>query len=371
MQKLSGMFLLTVLLSGSFSSSFAFAQVGPVAEDDFYSVNEDSLLTVQPLGVLLNDTNTNSNTFTSILQANVVFGNLTLNSDGSFSYQPDPNFDSIDSFTYAANNGTHNSNNATVTISVTPVNDTPISEDDLAETKQNIPVLIDVLGNDSDIEGDSLSILLQIDPSTTNGTAVIQDDKVLFTPNFDFLGDTSFSYMVSDGQNTSDSATVNVTVTPSDGTVLDRILNQIQSIFAKILNLESEVTQLREENSALAMRIMELESIVGNDDNDDDSNEKITVCHKDKRTISISENAVSAHLNHGDELGACIDNNDDKDDEITDKKAIEGKIKALKNDFKAQEKELKNDFKAQEKELKKQLKELKKDKKSSEDDDED
>ena len=174
--------------------------------------------------------------------------------------------------------------------------------------------------------------------------------------------------MVSDGQNTSDSATVTVTVTPSDGTVLDQILNQIQSIIDKILNLENEVTQLREENSALAMRITELESVIGTDDDDDDNNKKVTVCHKDKRTISISENAVSAHLNHGDELGACIDDNHD---EITDKKTIEKKIKALKNDFKTQEKDLKNDFKAKEKELKQQLKELKKDKKSSEDDDED
>ena len=81
MRKLSGLFLFAVLISGMFSSSFAFAQVGPIAEDDFYSVDEDSLLTVNPIGVLLNDTNTQSDTFLSIIKTDVGFGILTLNSD--------------------------------------------------------------------------------------------------------------------------------------------------------------------------------------------------------------------------------------------------------------------------------------------------
>lgn len=466
MQKLSGLFLLTVLLSGAFSSSFAFAQVGPFAENDLYSVNEDSILTVDPLGVLLNDVNTNSDTFVAILQTHVGFGTLSLNSDGSFTYQPNPNFDSTDSFTYVANDGTNNSNKATVTISVNPINDTPIAEDDidstledttvttaviandsdadgdnlqisefdvtstnggslalddngtpddatddritytpllnfvgsdtysytitdgtvqntatvtiavnavndspmaqedLAETLQNIPVLIDVLENDSDIEEDSLSIFLQVDPSETKGSAEIQDSKILFTPNTDFVGETTFSYMVYDGQSTSNSATVTITVNtaenPDDETVLDQILDQIQSIFDKILHIEEEITQLREANSALAMRITELESIVengksnhDNDDDEDNDEDKVKICHKGKKRISISENAISAHLKHGDVLGICNDD-DNENDENT--KSIENKISALKKDFKAQEKELK------------QLKELKKDKKSSDDD---
>ncbi|PIY88960.1 MAG: hypothetical protein COY74_07070, partial [Nitrosopumilales archaeon CG_4_10_14_0_8_um_filter_34_8] len=115
MQKLSGLFLFAVLISGAFSSSLAFAQIGPIAEDDFYSVNEDSILTVAPMGVLLNDTSIDSDIF-AIIQTNVGFGTLTLNLDGSFTYQPNQNFDFIDSFTYIATNGTHSSNNATVTL---------------------------------------------------------------------------------------------------------------------------------------------------------------------------------------------------------------------------------------------------------------
>ena len=53
MQKLSGLFLFAVLITGAFTASFAFAQVELTAEDDFYSVDEDSLLTINLPGVLL------------------------------------------------------------------------------------------------------------------------------------------------------------------------------------------------------------------------------------------------------------------------------------------------------------------------------
>jgi len=468
MQKLSGLFLFVILISGVFSSSSAFAQVGPIAVNDFYSLDEDSLLTVNPIGILQNDTNTQSSTtFSAIIQTSTGFGTLTLNSDGSFTYQPNLNFDSTDSFTYVANNGTHNSNEATVTLTVNPINDTPIAsddsyttsedsslviaapgildndsdvdgdsllaiiddttndgtlvlnsdgsftytpntnfvgtdsftyhvhdgtldsniatvdiivssendapvaQDDQIDTQQNVPIRIDVLENDSDTEDDSLNIILTVDPSQTKGTVELEDSKVLFTPNLDFIGETTFSYVVSDGDKTSNSAQVTVNVTavdnPNDDSILDQILEQIQSLFDKILNLEDEITLLKEENSALAMRITELESIVENGiptNDDDDDNEKILVCHKGKNTISISENGLSGHLKHGDSEGKCSDNH-----EISSEKEIKNQIKALKKDFKTQEKALKSDFKAQEKDLKKQLKELKKDKKHHNDDD--
>ncbi|MEK0339812.1 MAG: Ig-like domain-containing protein [Nitrosopumilus sp.] len=459
MQKLSGLFLFAVLITGAFSSSFAFSQVGPLAEDDFYSLDEDSLLTVNPLGVLLNDTNTQSDTFSAIIFTDVGFGTLILNSDGSFTYQPNQDFDSTDSFSYVANNGTQNSNEATVTLSVNPINDAPtasddsytisedstlvivapgvidndsdvdedslsslidtstnngilvlnsdgsftytpnanfvgsdsftyhvndgtldsnivtvditvssendapVAQDDQAETQQNVPVLIDVLENDFDVEDDSLNVLLIVDPLQTKGTVELDDAKVLFTPNLDFVGDTTFSYVVSDGDKTSNLAQVTVTVTvvdDPDDSIFDQILEQIQSLLDKILNIESEITLLKDENSALAMRITELESIVANGlttNDDDDDNEKILVCHKNKKTISISENGLSGHLKHGDSIGECTYN----DDEISSEKEIKNQIKELKKDFKAQEKALKNDFKAQEKDLEKQLEELKKD----------
>ncbi len=130
MQKLSGLFLFAVLISGAFSSNLAFAQIGPIAEDDFYSVDEDSLLTVNPIGILLNDTNTQSDTFLAIIHTDVGFGMLTLNPDGSFTYDPDTNFAGDDSFTYKANDGNLDSNIATVNIFVNPINDAPVASGD-------------------------------------------------------------------------------------------------------------------------------------------------------------------------------------------------------------------------------------------------
>lgn len=339
MQKLSGLFLFAVLISGAFSSSFAFAQVGPLAEDDFYSLDEDSLLTVNPIGVLLNDTNTQSDTFLAIILTDVGFGTLTLNSDGSLTYQPNQDFDSTDSFTYVANNGTHNSNEATVTLSVNPINDAPVAQDDQAETQQNVPIRIDVLENDFDVEDDSLNILLVVDPTETKGFVELDNSEVLFTPIADFVGDTTFSYVASDGDKTSNSVQVTVTVTavdeePNDDSILDQILEQIELFLNIVLNLEDEITQLQEENSALAMRITELESIVAN---------------------GVPTND---------------DGNDENDDtEVSSKKEIKNQIKVLKKDYKSQAKILKNDFKSQEKDLKNQLKDLKKDKKHHDDDD--
>ena len=438
MQKLSGLFLFAVLISGIFSSGFAFAQVGPTAIDDFYSVDEDTLLTVNPIGVLQNDTNTQSSTtFSAIIQTSTGFGTLTLNSDGSFTYQPDLNFASTDSFTYVANNGIHNSNEATVTLIVNPINDAPtasddsfttsedsvlviaapgvldndsdvdgdsllavldtstndgtlafnsdgsftytpnsnfvgtdsftyhtndglldsnlvtvaitvssendapVAQDDQIDTQQNVPIRIDVLENDSDTEDDSLNIILTVDPSQTKGTVELENSKVLFTPNLDFVGETSFSYVVSDGDKTSNSALVTVNVIlvddSNDDSILDQILEQVQSLFDKILNLEDKVTQLKEDNSALALRVTELESIVANG-----------IPHHD-------------------------DDNNDHDDDHNDfsKKELKNQIKALKKEFKSQEKDLKKEFKAKEKELKKQLKDLKKDKKHHDDDEDD
>lgn len=318
MQKLSGLFLFAVLISGAFSSSFAFAQIGPIAENDFYSINEDSILTINSAGVLLNDTNTGSDIF-AIIQTNVGFGILTLNLDGSFTYQPNQNFDSIDSFTYAITNGTHNSNNATVTLFVNSINDAPIAQNDTASTPEDTPVTIPVLNNDSDVDGD----LLTVNSVTqgTNGTITTNGTTVIYTPNLNFNGTDSFTYTISDGVNTRNSAMITVIVTSVD-----------------------------------------------DEHNEEHDNDKVNICHKDKKTISVSENAIPAHLKHGDVLGVCSNEHDDdhdgkhngkhddEHDELTDKKAIKNQIKTLKKDFKAQEKELKN-----------QLKDLKKDKKHDDD----
>ncbi len=411
MQKLSGLFLFAVLISGAFSSSLAFAQIGPIAEDDFYSVNEDSILTVTPTGVLLNDTSIDSDIF-AIIQTNVGFGTLTLNLDGSFTYQPNQNFDFIDSFTYVATNGTHNSNNATVTLFVNPINDSPIAQNDTASTPEDTPVIIPVLNNDSDVDSDSLTV--NSVTQGTNGIITTNGTIVTYTPNLNFNGIDSFTYTISDGI-LADIATVSVTVglvndspiaqndtasTPEDTPITIQVLNNDSDVDGDSLIIHS-ITQgangtvttnsttitytphlnftgtnsftytvsdgVNVSNSAtvtVTVTSVDDEHDDENDDgHDDEHDDKVNICHKDKKTISVSKNAIPAHLMHGDVLGVCSNEHDDDHDddhEINDKKAIKNQIKALKKDFKAKEKELKD-----------QLKDLKKDKKSKDKDHDD
>ena len=308
MQKLSGIFLLAVLFSGVLFSSFAFAQEGIIAEDDFYTVDEDSLLIVGPIGVLHNDTDTSDSPLNAILLSDVNFGTLTLHQNGNFTYLPNENSVDTDSFSYVANNGTHNSNDATVIIFVNPINDAPVAQNDFVQTQQNLPITIDVLENDSDLDNDLLDIFLEIDPSETRGFVEIQESKVLFTPLAGFVGNATFSYVVSDGEKTSNSATVTISVIeteePNDS-LFEQIFEQIQLIFDKVTVLEDEITQLKEENALLEERITALEAL--HNDETSGHNEKVTLCHKGKNTITISTNAVSAHLNHGDTRGKCTD----------------------------------------------------------------
>ena len=308
MQKLSGIFLLTVLFSGALFTSFAFAQEGPIAEDDFYTVDEDSLLIVDPIGVLQNDTNTTDNPLNAVLLNDVNFGTLTLHQNGNFTYLPNENSVATDSFSYVANNGTHNSNDATVIILVNPINDAPVAQNDFVETQQNVPVSIDVLENDYDVDNDSLNIFLEIDPSETRGFIEIQESQVLFTPLAGFVGNTTFSYVASDGEKTSNSANVTISVIEveeQNESLFEQIFEQIQLIFDKVTVLEDEITQLKEENALLEERISALEAL--HNDETSGHNEKVTICHKGKNTITISENALTAHLNHGDTRGKCSD----------------------------------------------------------------
>lgn len=97
----------------------------PVADNDNYSTNEDTILNEPAPGVLDNDSDVEGDALTAVLDTTTGNGSLTLNSDGSFAYTPNTNYCGQDSFTYHAYDGAADSNVATVTIDVTCVNDPP------------------------------------------------------------------------------------------------------------------------------------------------------------------------------------------------------------------------------------------------------
>jgi len=193
----------------------------PTAVSDAYATDEETLLDIAAPGVLVNDSDPEGDPLTAVLSTSVSNGELNLSSDGSFTYTPNQNFDGVDSFTYRATDGPTTSNAATVTITVNPVNDAPVAQDDSENTFENTLVVIDVLANDSDVDGDALNI--QSFTQGSNGSVVDNGDKTLsYTPNADFTGADSFTYQIDDGSELNDTATVNVTVNPIiDGHVGD------------------------------------------------------------------------------------------------------------------------------------------------------
>ena len=90
----------------------------PIAADDAYGTVEGVQLIISAPGILANDSDANGQSLQSILVSNPDNGSLTLSADGSFIYAPSANFVGTDFFTYAANDGTMESNIATVFIKV-------------------------------------------------------------------------------------------------------------------------------------------------------------------------------------------------------------------------------------------------------------
>jgi VCBS repeat-containing protein len=165
-------------------------------------------------GVLANDTDADLDPLSASLLDGPSDGSVSLNADGSFTYTPDPDFYGADSFTYKASDGSLDSCVATVAITVNGVNDPPVASDDSATTQEGTPVVVDVLANDTDPDGDPLTVAIADPP--LSGTAVVNaDNTVTYTPFTGFTGIDSFTYVANDGLADSNVAAVAVTVNPS------------------------------------------------------------------------------------------------------------------------------------------------------------
>ena len=195
----------------------------PVALDDpSYSTDEDVPLSVDALGgVLANDSDVDGDPLTASPVSGPSSGNLTLGADGSFTYTPAPNYNGEASFTYVANDGLVASAPATVTITVSEVNDAPVAVDDAVSVEQNGSVTFDPVSNstappvegvqvDFDVENNPLAIGELGIPS--HGQATRDGNLVTYTPDQNYVGPDSFTYEISDDQGGSDQGTIQVSV---------------------------------------------------------------------------------------------------------------------------------------------------------------
>jgi VCBS repeat-containing protein len=192
------------------------ANDAPVAVNDSYSTNEDTTLNVAAPGVLTNDTDVEGDTLTAVVDSSPSHGTLTLNSDGSFSYTPAANYNGADSFTYHANDGAADSNIATVSLTINPVNDAPaFTSTPVTAAAEGVAYAYAVTTTDPDlVYGDRLTITAPVKPAWLtltdhgNGTASLGG-----TPSNADVGDHAVTLQVRDTAGATDSQSFTITVT--------------------------------------------------------------------------------------------------------------------------------------------------------------
>lgn len=180
----------------------------PVALDQ--SVTTDINTSVS-ITLVATDPDGNSLTFSIVSPPShgVVFG-----TGPNLVYTPAANYEGSDIFTFKASDGKLDSNVAIVSIIVEAGNNAPIANNDEATTDENTPIVIDILANDIDPDGEILSLSVSTIPA--NGTVTINPDStVTYSPNVGFSGTDSFTYVISDGSGGTSTAIVTIEVLPT------------------------------------------------------------------------------------------------------------------------------------------------------------
>ena len=191
------------------------ANDAPQATDDAVSVDEDDSVTIS---VLDNDSDIDGDILSVISVGAAANGAAILNADGTITYSPTADFNGTDSFTYSISDGNGGTSSATVTVTVNPVADNPSAEDDAVTTAIDTPIMIDVLANDPNPDGVSLSVT-GISGAANGSVVVNADNTVSYSGNAGYTGLDSFTYDITDGNGFTDSATVYVFVgTAIEGT---------------------------------------------------------------------------------------------------------------------------------------------------------
>jgi large repetitive protein len=188
----------------------------PVANNQSVTTPEDT-----PVGIVLTATDVD---LADVLVYSIVtppqHGVLT-GTLPNLTYTPDPNYFGSDSFTFKVNDGTVDSNIATVSITVTPVNDDPIAHDQNLTTPEDTQLLITLTGFDPDGQ----AVTFEIISLPSNGTLSGNAPNVTYTPGLNYNGFDSFTFRVNDGTTNSGIATITIDVTPVNDKPIANNLN--------------------------------------------------------------------------------------------------------------------------------------------------
>ncbi|MFW1445492.1 tandem-95 repeat protein, partial [Vibrio parahaemolyticus] len=226
-----------LVVSGSANLDILPINDAPNAENDVITTEEDTAVTID---VLVNDSDVEGDAL-SIQSASVPSEQGSVDIvDGKLVFTPAENFNGEATITYIVTDGDL-TDEAKVTVTVTPVNDSPVAVDDTTSIQEDTAVTIDVLPNDSDVDGDKLSIQSASVPEA-QGKVEIVEGKLVFTPAENFNGDAEITYTVTDGQLT-DEAKVTVTVNPVNDAPIIKV-EAVESITEDAVNTDTVVATL-------------------------------------------------------------------------------------------------------------------------------
>jgi hypothetical protein len=182
----------------------------PTLSERGLSTEEDRPLEIN---LLANASDAEGDALRAVIVSAPAHGELVKNADGTVRYTPAANFNGEDRFSYKVTDGTAESEVMTVVIAVTAVNDVPVLGALSLVTAEDTALAINLASNASDVDGDSLRVLVVSQPA--HGELVKNEDGThRYMPVANFHGTDRFSYKVSDGTVESEVLTVDVTVTP-------------------------------------------------------------------------------------------------------------------------------------------------------------
>ena len=185
----------------------------PVANDVTTSMDEEKVSgRYQPLTIALDATDIDGDNLAYSIITNTSNGVLGTLNGNQVVYTPSANFNGTDTFTYKANDGSLDSNTATVTITISAVNDAPVTVDLSFTFNEDDTSGINITGA-SDIEGDALTYSVVTNPSNGSLTTVTNDGKNLnYTPSANFNGTDTFTYKANDGELDSNISTITLNI---------------------------------------------------------------------------------------------------------------------------------------------------------------
>lgn len=184
----------------------------PVVVDGANLVNEDTVLaaSVAALG-----TDADADPLTFAKNSDPLNGMLVLNSDGTFTYTPNLNFNGLDSFTFFANDGSSDSNIGTYNIVVNPVNDAPVVVNGFANPNEDLAFPGTLVPLATDTEGNALTFAAVSQP--LHGTVTVNTNGTFtYTPAANYFGTDLFTFRANDGSANSNLGVFNLNVSPVD-----------------------------------------------------------------------------------------------------------------------------------------------------------